>query len=354
MREITFLFGAGASIEALPIVAQISNRIELFVEILKKSDIYIENKSTANKKYFNELQNLTKYSKQQLLQQLIEDLEWLKNESKKHATVDTFAKKLTITQKKSELKKLKIALSIFFIYEQVKNPTDKRYDTFFASILNYGIHRLPENINIISWNYDSQFELAFSEYSQVSDVKSNQISLGVRQKHISHEYDSGFGIYKLNGTTSLYSTEERYRSQAYKMIFENFIGEEEVNNHSIEKLLLSYTEAKYSKSHKLNFSFAWETDQTVSSFGKDMMSDLLTNTKQTTTLVIIGYSFPFFNRQIDRKIINNMTNLNKIYFQDPNAENIVDRFKAIKEIDNNSISVVRIKDVEQFFLPNEL
>ena len=34
-------------------------------------------------------------------------------------------------------------------------------------------------------------------------------------------------------------------------------------------------------------------------------------------LVVIGYSFPFFNREIDKIIFSEMPTIKKIYFQDP-------------------------------------
>jgi hypothetical protein len=78
----------------------------------------------------------------------------------------------------------------------------------------------------------------------------------------------------------------------------------------------------------------------------------ISNVFDTEILVVIGYSFPFFNRNIDRRIIQSMTNLKKIYLQSPEAMSLKDRLNAV--INLEKIEVVPIKDTDQFILPYEL
>jgi hypothetical protein len=76
-------------------------------------------------------------------------------------------------------------------------------------------------------------------------------------------------------------------------------------------------------------------------------------TKFTNVLVVIGYSFPFFNREIDRKIIKAMSKIHKVYFQSKEPDALVERFQAI--IPGIKTEALKpITDVEQFLLPNEL
>jgi len=75
--------------------------------------------------------------------------------------------------------------------------------------------------------------------------------------------------------------------------------------------------------------------------------------KQTKTLVVIGYSFPYFNRKIDRYIIECMPFLEKIYFQAPDASNLKERFSAINNTFDSNDLLLRI-DLDQFAFPNEL
>ena len=85
---------------------------------------------------------------------------------------------------------------------------------------------------------------------------------------------------------------------------------------------------------KNHLSFAWEHD-TNSSFYKQLKNAV----SDTEILVVIGYSFPFFNRKIDKLILEDFmgNSLRKVYFQATDAENLKERFLSI----NN-----KIKDVE--------
>jgi hypothetical protein len=68
---------------------------------------------------------------------------------------------------------------------------------------------------------------------------------------------------------------------------------------------------------------------------------------------VIGYSFPFFNREVDRRLIGEMPLLRKIYIQDKDTEAIAQRIKAFRN-DYSNIEFVHFKNYSQFVLPNEL
>jgi len=70
-------------------------------------------------------------------------------------------------------------------------------------------------------------------------------------------------------------------------------------------------------------------------------------------LIVICYSFPFFNRNVDSQIIKTMKELKKVYFQAPDSDLIKERFQAIRDDIPENKLVPRI-DIEQFLLPNEL
>ncbi|WP_448529231.1 hypothetical protein [Raineya sp.] len=143
-------------------------------------------------------------SKAEIHKTLIEDIEWLLSHSENHASIDTFAKKLFIKGKHDDLNKLKAAFSVYLIVEQLINKADKRYDSFYASLLNHNYYEFPPNLRILSWNYDSQFELAFSDYTDSKNIDSNKSYLNVITKYT---YDkprgSKFCLLKLNGTTNI-------------------------------------------------------------------------------------------------------------------------------------------------------
>ena len=73
----------------------------------------------------------------------------------------------------------------------------------------------------------------------------------------------------------------------------------------------------------------------------------------TDVLVIIGYTFPFFNREIDRKILQHLKPNAKIYIQDIYPERIKQSLKAVS-LDIKEENIVLLSDVDQFYLPPEL
>ena len=71
--------------------------------------------------------------------------------------------------------------------------------------------------------------------------------------------------------------------------------------------------------------------------------------RKTTHLIVIGYSFPDFNKIIDQDIISKMTHLKYIYIQDPNPEKIL---KKIKMGDNLITQKIRDKEIKPFLIDN--
>ena len=77
-------------------------------------------------------------------------------------------------------------------------------------------------------------------------------------------------------------------------------------------------------------------------------------------MVVIGYSFPFFNRPIDRLIFRKMDKLEKIYIQDLYPENVKQSLRSALTAEEltsrkmmSRIECIPVND-NQFFLPPEL
>ena len=193
MPKVTYIFGAGASAKCLPIVSGIPNRLENFAT-------FIDQNRTGGEKKFTDLPcDISVTNAEDLFIEACRDLA---DQCRKHASIDTYAKKLFITNNGPKSNSLKALLTCFFIYEQAKNPTDPRYDAFFASILGTHYGEFKGDINILSWNYDYQFELAYSQYSQKNTLEENQRMLQVLTGSWQTKgMDSRFFIYKTNGTT---------------------------------------------------------------------------------------------------------------------------------------------------------
>src|SRR5208283_3946235 len=101
-----------------------------------------------------------------------------------HASVDTLAKKFYLKGDDSSLRKLKAVLSAFLIVRQERKPVEKRYDSFFASVLYRDkVTRelqIPSNIRILTWNYDTQLEKAFYGFTDDSGEVWKKVSTNNR------------------------------------------------------------------------------------------------------------------------------------------------------------------------------
>ncbi|WP_179337317.1 hypothetical protein [Winogradskyella ludwigii] len=360
--NVTYLLGAGASFEALPIVNKIPGRLEVFASQFKLSSLnYLllhKQKSNIAEKYLLNI-NSPKIQEEKFntIKQFHGDILWLKNESEKHTSIDTFAKKLYL-QGGNDLKKLKYILSCFFLYEQTLN-FDKRYDSFFASILD-DLSKIPNELKVISWNYDSQLEIAFNNFAN-SNIKNTRKTLNIfskGNKNETNKRNNEFSIFKVNGTTNVTDKD----NEVYDLILDFDIKE--------ENLITSFLELYESKilfdNHKPNMSFAWENFNSNSNF----YNDLANSAKNTDVLIVIGYSFPFFNRKIDKFILDSMPKLKKIYVQDPNnADDIIEKIKGLKPWQTTQITIksppglkATTKDIiefipktftDQFYIPIE-
>ena len=351
--NVTYLLGAGASAKSLPVVSNMKDRFRRFNSFISR------NIDIPNKEIVIDLMNLC-------LKQI-----------EAHASVDTFAKKLYLQDTfkmsaKAELFIIKHYLSLFFIaeqsafYKEFKSESgemiapfpviDPRYDPFLATLLQKSGKKvlLPENVNIVSWNYDYQLELAYTAFAKCSLqdalIQFNEIptsnSLGPRGK-----------IFKLNGTAAMYF-DENEKSPSH--LLSN--GKEEFDLSDFKNLLESFAALKSvilsSNDHyrKPYINFAWED----SPFKRNNAEDLKNVLRQTKILVIIGYSFPNFNRLVDRELFKHLTSLEKIYYQTEEKfiKSLTIRLQEGIMKHNNDyaerLSVVDYTDIDQFCIPFEL
>jgi len=340
--KITYLFGAGASINALPIVKLIPDALKEFLVEIKTPDFLL-----PNDQFFNNMQSAGRIG--MLQQEFFSTIEWMLENSKNHASIDTFAKKLYANKSFPAFIKLKAALTSFFIYMQLKKPIDKRYDSFIAALIDplKSLYNLPSNLTILTWNYDFQFEKAYSSYCDTKNLYDLQVRLNVYPTDVSDMTKPGeFSIFKLNGTTDIFSTQDG------SIISISDDVQRSCNRDLMFDLVRLYTGlTKFPNQNQSLLSFAWENTR----ISKAVLDKAIDTVKETEVLITVGYSFPFFNRGIDRKLIGPMAKLKKVYFQAPEKEanNLISRFRAIRQ-DLNNLDPEPIGDTDQFFLPPEL
>ena len=171
--------------EGLPIVKEIPKRLNIIASKyadLKYDEGNIFEKQTVSVDLVNAKKNL------------VDGLHWLRANSEK-ATIDTFAKQLFLTGQFDDYIKLKRLLSIFLLTEQLVNRPDSRYVNFLTSVLQRndgGKLRITDDITILTWNYDSQFEIAYKYFLSIGQNPEKidfpeQLGIDIHNSYNSHK-----------------------------------------------------------------------------------------------------------------------------------------------------------------------
>lgn len=355
MAKITYLIGAGASAKALSVVSEMELRLRVFKNYL------------FNFKYQS---GILEYIEE------IDDL--LKNISEN--TIDEYARMLNRSpQTKIKYYILKALLIGFFLFEQMKkkssefadgdlkmgptlphyprannlnlseeiaskinNTLDKRYLGFLGKILN-DENKFKGDVNILSWNYDSQFEIAMERhlirYKNIDsfiDIFPFPMPINFEEFGASERLHN---ILKLNGTAGIF----KKKGEIYSV----YESQDEYFDDIITIILSIYREAKTRlDQYKPLLHFAWEKSpvtEYVLSRAKKMV-------KETEILVVLGYSFPDFNRDIDREIFSD-TKIKKVYLQVNNDPSVLLNLRGLKN--DFYQKVENVENSNSFFIPPE-
>lgn len=345
MSNVTYLLGAGASYHALPLVKDMPERMREHLQLL--------NNLVIPQKDFNK--NSWIRTSSELLKQYTTELNNYINILEKQASFDTYAKKLFIKGDLKALHKLKSHLAIFFIIEQSIKSVDYRYDSFWAAVLKNRAEDLPPNIKFLSWNYDFQLEKSYSSFNSNGSVDYARNYLGTKIKsRIPHNFrysppNHDFKYFKLNGTTTFRSEKANFGE------YENFDHKsiEDLVLWTMEQYLYLDTTSSFWGDFTTNIHFAWENENNITS---DFIKNVILTIQKTTSLIVIGYSFPYFNREIDKEILLSMKELDRIYVQDINPNPIITRLKTFKLDDTlgKKVEIIPWTDIDQFLIPDEL
>jgi hypothetical protein len=358
MANITYYIGAGASFNAFPIQKHLCKcMIEMGEKIMNtgksNSLSYVEGKA-----------NPLAANPGNEIHAIAFDLIYFGYRGLEFGTIDTYARKLSLIRDQQGLKSIKSAINMFFtIWQNLTESMlsqfefyakqrdsgeltsiDKRYYSLLSTIIEWKDDSkicLDDNINFISWNYDLQIELAFSRFSNTSLSCLNK-NLGFLQ---SNKVEIKPKIIHLNGYSG-YLNDDTVESILIELGSINSISR-------IHQLITQYFHSykKYTNLMSPNINFAWEPIDDTKAFNKiDAAKEII---KNTTELIIVGYSFPAFNRTIDKEILNELDNKTheiRIHYQDPNAskEKLIPILKPILVEKTNPL-----KNVDSGFLGPE-
>ncbi len=354
--QFTYLIGAGASANTIPVINNFAKELGNFAK-------YIEN-FEIKEDFFHDVYGINE-KPSEIKERFVDKTNWLAKECAEHLSIDTFAKKLYLANRHKELNILKAIVSEFLLVRQNRYGIDKRYDAFFASILekNNGKLKLPDNIKILSWNYDKQIEYSIAQFYEDSNSNKVENFIQVMPREDEVNVDIGkFSLFKLNGTIGgTLKNNEKYIPMVidYSLIKDKITKKDEQNIminlmqrfNFIEQKNLHYEYYKTKQQDEYpTITYSWEKNPVF----EQIRNEALKATKDTNILVIIGYSFPTFNRILDKKILQNMGYIQKVFIQSPSSsiEGVMQRFKALYEFDAG-IEINPIVNVDEFYIPFE-
>jgi hypothetical protein len=346
-QKITYLFGAGASAgnqellddfkyghtpkkepEGIPVVSIFNKDIDRFFGVLS----YYQTSGAHD----------LKGNKSDLARRFHQNFIELYNEFKNIYSFDTYAKKLFESGEKDKLQELKVLLKSYLIYRQSIAHRDKRYDLFFATLMEKG--HLNPNISILSWNYDTQVEMSVGSFAPKAVAHPKHLHFLSNPPFFS-DNDSLPPFIKLNGSIS-------YEASS-NSVFTNTDPQLLDNTQAISRVL-EYYESHLKNSNNNAIEFSWEESEHKKNIGGRLYEII----EKTDILVIIGYSFPTLNRKKDADIIKRLKDSARVYIQckEKHFDNIKTRIETLRPmpIINDGEKIFPIKMIDEFFIPHEL
>ncbi|TGN14003.1 hypothetical protein [Leptospira ilyithenensis] len=336
-----YYLGAGASAKAIPVVNHLSNRMTAFKG-------YLSNTINLSDYIFSSESRIP-LTPEEVKEKFLKSIDHVVEKSGKNS-IDNYARKLWEAKKTEEYDQLKATLSCYLLLEQSKadeqyDIIDHRYDHWLTKITNreQGIPYLKPRFKVISWNYDLQIEKALEELCQFELGSPHYEKWGVYPKMGRYNNgsltDNEISIVKVNGSTGSYLNAGEVNS-LLKSTFREFDAKSVLN-----ALEIYYKFSHSQPSIKQLFFFAWEKVP----MAQQGIEIAKTISKKAKELIVIGYSFPDYNKDMDVEILKEMTSLESIYLQvrDDKIEHVRTAMESIFP----DIKITVDMKIEQFHVP---
>lgn len=324
-KNVVYLFGAGASANALPTVTGFYDRLTAFV-----SGLHNQPADTAL-----------------ISNEMISDYKWMLQELEgtgpgRRLSADEFAHSLYNSNRSYDLKKLKALISCFFTYEQAVNHFDPRYEEF----LNYYLPRssggftdLPSNITFITWNYDTQMERAFYKILTGLPTAANRAAAD----HVLRQLTYPERTFRLNGVCG--TMQNGHYGDEYLLTFGS---DKQKAREAVNSMYINYTAGRATPD--IRFAFEKDEDNRINFLLSGPIKKAI---DAANFIVAIGYSFPAENELIDREMLRSVDNAKVFYLQvhKDDAEDVRDRIEILMQ---TSSATPQIKtNLNHFFKPIE-
>lgn len=266
-------------------------------------------------------------------------------------TPDTFAKWLYEKNELADYDLLKRLISTYFSQndhnpyrlDRFTTTAEYRVLPFLTSIMEDG--RIPDNVKVISWNYDSQFEIAARNYTE-----SYQ-----NHEPYNRHYLKGFSAWP--NTINSFDPDFMKSNFTPFLIHLNGLAGFDYDQIKLSEELIAPFIGMAPTSQKPLLSYSWEDekDGLLDGFVKHRLKLAMDMVEGTEYLVIIGYSFPFFNRKIDKILLHNMSGtLQKIYYQEPSADALPVDLKNKFDLGISKDRIIMLRNTGQYHIPHEL
>lgn len=338
---VTYLLGAGASCGKLPLLADLADDIKNFTNFIRDNYGTIQPHDQDAIAPYIEFTNI---SIDNLISKYCDDLDVLVNNISKsiYNSIDEYANYLIVNHKIAEYDHLRGLFSSYLHLRQNlvdvsndENLIDKRYTTFILKLRNGG-ELMDKDVSILSWNYDTQFEIA---YAKLSDKSPFQVSSKINVSSLqNYEYKIGpnFNLFKINGSSHLY----RARASGQKDIdqldnqLKNESGSGVYYTNLYRYLYSIYTFITGKSNYIVDLQFSWHYGNEENSLNSNIyLQKIRERIRETTTLIVIGYSFHPFNRLLDSYLLSSMGDLNKVIIQDFNCATVEQSMRSIDSFD---------------------
>lgn len=308
--KTTYLIGAGASCEAIPMVNDFAAKSEEVISNLKKHELY-QNGTIGLTVYENLICKLKKGKS--IDKVILERLEF------RNCRLD------------SSVEKIKFFVWYVILYHHKKNGYDRRADKLLDNLFD-GSGNFKQNVNVLSWNYDICLELALCKRLHNMEQSLRKLQSAAFSTEQLYDYSAFntnyFYLIKLNGSTGFYHNGNNLINVVEGC---NTLSELDIIDAfykwSIE-MLVCRMDFLYTINH------AFEKSDIVYPYYRKALADL----PNTGKLVVIGYSFPKLNCDVDLEILNSMSNLETIYLQ--NLGDVDARGRLEKILEGRDVKIV--------------
>lgn len=334
MPNITYYLGAGASYQAMPIQNELSNKMVQLAELflpLEKLDLDLPPQDTND--FFLTLKQIGYWGKL----------------AEKNHSIDSYANSLWRNNHRRpspEVDHIKIVLSYFFTYwMKCTNPhwksnrpyesVDNRILYLMNRVIDDKTNRLKSNIKFVTWNYDLQLEAAFIQYVNDVDWKNLKDHLNVFVDQVEDLRD--VEVCHLNGTHGYITTPRGIQTQIRG---ENTETPEYVYDDCLVPISTFFRDKIFTR-----IGFAWDDDD-LSIRRREAASLIFSNTDH---LVIIGYSFPEFNDEVDKMLFKKLPKTARITAYASHLDSEIFEYLASQVLRKN-IKVIR-KHPEEYPIP---